>query len=186
MLYKFISFRGNSIMSKNFYRGIRRQGQPPPDWDIRVQPDIPLCVLKPKPVCAVHTGLSMTLTKLQSRRRTSSSISFRVSYSSSGFRLAGSFTCTSDHCRVVMYDVTATMIIFRCFLDISMSVFSSCSYYSFDSCRADPRWTERIRIEVEGLRYQEQKEYDRIYRVLHLPDRAQLLVHLMTFAEVPG
>lgn len=47
MLYKFISFGGNSIMSKNFYRGIRRQGQPPPDWDIPELPDIPLCVLKP-------------------------------------------------------------------------------------------------------------------------------------------
>lgn len=31
MLYKFISFYGNSIMSKNFSLGIRKQGQPPPD-----------------------------------------------------------------------------------------------------------------------------------------------------------
>ena len=36
MLYKFISISGNSIMSKSFFHGARRQGQPPPDRGVTV------------------------------------------------------------------------------------------------------------------------------------------------------
>ena len=36
MLYIFISFRGDSIMSKSSFRGVRRQGQPPPDSGVTV------------------------------------------------------------------------------------------------------------------------------------------------------